>query len=179
LQDTTGFFFARVTTGKIGFTGSSRGHKIKQGRHHRHVICGMLLHGSLAITPEGLPLGLTAAKFWSRDTFTGTPAIRRKINPTRVPIAQKESTRWLDKLRRSTELSGAPERCVHIGNRESDIYELYCLAQDLGTNFLVRSCVGRLAENGGTTIAKVMADVQVSATCGSAIHRAQSNGSCS
>ena len=67
--------------------------------------------------------------------------------------------RWLDNLRRSTELSGAPERCVHIGDRESDIFELYCLAEELGTHFLVRSCVNRLAETGDTTIAKVMDDV--------------------
>ena len=39
----------------------------------------------------------------------------------------------------STELAGAPQRCVHVGDRESDIYELYCLAENLGTNFLVRS----------------------------------------
>ena len=45
--------------------------------------------------------------------------------------------RWLDNLRLSTELAGVPERCVHVGDRESDIYELFCLAQDLGTRFLV------------------------------------------
>jgi hypothetical protein len=66
----------------------------------------MLMHVSLAITPEGLPLGLTAAKFWSRDKFKGTTALKRKVNPTRVPIEEKESMRWLDNLRRSTELSG-------------------------------------------------------------------------
>jgi hypothetical protein len=59
---------------------------------------------------------------------------------------------------------GAPERCVHIGDRESDIYELFCLAQDLGTNFLVRSCVDRLAEAGGTTIAQVMKDIPAADT---------------
>ena len=117
-----------------------------------------------AITPEGLPLGLTAAKFWSRDKFKGTAALKRKINPTRVPVEQKESMRWLDNLRRSTDLAGFPERCVHIGDRESDIYELFCLARDLGTNFLVRSCVDRLAEDGETTIAQVMAEVQSSGT---------------
>jgi len=53
---------------------------------------------------------------------------------------------------------------VHVGDRESDIYELYCLAEELGTGFLVRSCVDRLAEDGGTTIAKVMATVQASGT---------------
>jgi len=36
---------------------------------------------------------------------------------------------------------------VHIGDRESDIYELYCLVSELGTHFLVRPCVNRLAEN--------------------------------
>ena len=81
-----------------------------------------------------------------------------------MPIESKESMRWLDNLRLSTELTGVPERCVHIGDRESDIYELYCLAEELGTSFLVRSCVDRLAEDGETTIVKVMAAVQSSGT---------------
>lgn len=33
----------------------------------------------------------------------------------------KESYRWLENLRQSIALVGAPERCVHVGNRESDI----------------------------------------------------------
>jgi len=160
LQDTTEFSFKRSSPEKIGFTKISTGRRLKEGRHQKHRICGLLMHVSLAITPDGLPLGLTAAKFWSRDRFKGTTALKRKINPTRVPIDQKESMRWLDNLRRSTELAGAPERCVHIGDRESDIFELYSLAQDLGTNFLVRSCVDRLAEDGDTTIAQVMETVQ-------------------
>ena len=98
----------------------------------------------------------TARRFWTRQKFKGTAALKRRINPTRVPIDQKESMRWLDNLRLSTELAGAPERCVHVGDRESDIYELYCLAEELGTGFLVRSCVDRLAEDGGTTIARVI-----------------------
>jgi len=164
LQDTTEFSFKRAEPEKIGFTKTSCGRKTKEGRHQQHTICGMLMHASLAVTPAGLPLGLTAAKFWSREKFKGTKALARKVNPTRVPIEQKESIRWLDNLRLSTELIGAPERCVHIGDRESDIYELFCLASELGTNFLVRSCVDRLAENGGTTIAQVMADIEPSGT---------------
>jgi hypothetical protein len=53
---------------------------------------------------------------------------------------------------------------VHIGDRESDIFELYCLAQELGTQFLVRSCVDRLAEDGDTTISRVLADIAPSGT---------------
>jgi hypothetical protein len=164
LQDTTEFTFKRSAPEKVGFTKVSTGRKLKEGRYQKHAVCGLLMHASLAITPEGLPLGLTAAKFWSRSKFKGTAALKRKINPTRVPIEQKESMRWLDNLRLSTELSGAPERCVHIGDRESDIFELYCLAEELGTGFLVRSCVDRLAEDGNTTIAKVMSEVQSSGT---------------
>lgn len=118
----------------------------------------------VAITPDGLSLGLTAAKFWSSEKFKGTKALKRKINPTRVPIEQKESMRWLDNMRQSTELIGTPERCIHIGDRESDIYELFCLAQELGTRFLVRSCVDRLAEDVKTTIAQVMSGVETSGT---------------
>lgn len=164
LHDTTEFSFKRAAPEKIGFTKIATGPKGKDRRHQKYRVCGLLMHTSLAITPDGLPLGLTAAKFWSRAQFKGCDALKRKINPTRVPIEQKESMRWLDNLRLSTELAGVPERCVHVGDRESDIYELYCLAEELGTNFLVRSCVDRLAEDGGTTISRVMAQVQSSGT---------------
>ncbi|MDE3029194.1 MAG: IS4 family transposase, partial [Paracoccaceae bacterium] len=164
LQDTTDFAFKRANPEKIGFSGTATGPRHRGEWRKKYLVCGMLMHVSLAITPEGLPLGLTAAKFWSRDKFKGTTALKRKVNPTRVPIEEKESMRWLDNLRRSTELSGAPERCVHIGDRESDIFELYCLAQELGTQFLVRSCVDRLAEDGDTTISRVLADIAPSGT---------------
>lgn len=119
------------------------------------------MHSSLAVTTEGLPLGLSAVKFWTRKKFKGTAALKKKINPTRVPIEKKESIRWLDNLRQSTELLGGPGRCVHIGDRESDIYELFCIAQQIGTHFVVRTCVDRLAGEGDHTIADEMEEVAV------------------
>jgi hypothetical protein len=110
------------------------------------------MHSSLAVTRDGLPLGLAAIKFWSRDKFHGANALKRRINPTRVPIEKKESIRWLENLRQSTELLNNPDRCVHIGDRESDIYELFCLARQVGAHFLVRTCVDRLAGDGGHTV---------------------------
>ena len=73
-----------------------------------------------------------------------------------MPIEAKESIRWLDNLRQSVTLLGQPERCVHIGDRESDIYELYCLAHELGTHFVVRTVVDRLAGDGDHTVAGEM-----------------------
>ncbi len=97
-------------------------------------MCGILLHSSLVVTAEGLPLGIGTVKFWTRKEFKGTDALKRHINPTRVPIEEKESIRWIENLRQTTALLGDPQRCVHIGDRESDIYELFCAAHDLETH---------------------------------------------
>ena len=114
------------------------------------------MHSSLAVTTEGLPLGLAAVKFWTRKKFKGTAQLKKRVNPTRVPIEKKESIRWLQNLRQSVEYLGQPERCIHVGDRESDIYKLYCLTQELGTHFLVRTCVDRLAGDGEHTVAAEM-----------------------
>lgn len=54
-----------------------------------------------------------------------------------------------------------PLRCVHIGDRESDIYELFCEAKKTGTHFLVRTCVDRLAGDGDHTIADEMSEIKI------------------
>lgn len=160
LQDTTTFSYQRDQPERIGFIGKSGIRKI-DGRSKQLTQCGILMHSSLAVTTEGVPLGLAAIKFWTRSKFKGCNALKKTINPTRVPIEEKESYRWLENLRQSTELFSDPERCVHIGDRESDIYELFCTAQDVGTHFLVRTCVDRLAGDGGHTIAQEMEEVKL------------------
>jgi hypothetical protein len=164
LQDTTTFSYQRDQPEHIGFIGKTkvRGKPLTQ--------CGILMHSSLAVTTEGVPLGLAAIKFWTRSKFKGCNALKKTINPTRVPIEQKESYRWLENLRQSTALFGEPERCVHIGDRESDIYELFCTAHDVGTHFLIRTCVDRLAGEGEHTIAQEMDEVRVKG-----LHRVQTS----
>jgi len=161
LHDTTEFTYRRENTDAIGITKSINSGRDKAGRLRTHTVCGILMHSSLAVTTEGLPLGLAAAKFWTRKKFKGTAALKRKINPTRVPIEQKESIRWLENVQHSTTLLGAPERCVHIGDRESDIYELFCAAQGSGTHFLIRTCVDRLAGDGDHTVADEMEEIAI------------------
>jgi len=68
------------------------------------------MQSSLEVTGAGPPLGLAAAKFWIRKKFKGTNALKKKINPTRVPI-DKESIRWLDNVRQSAKLLGDSGRC--------------------------------------------------------------------
>jgi hypothetical protein len=161
LQDTTEFVFRRASTAAIGVTKSVNSGRDAEGRWRHHTLCGLLLHTSLAVTEQGVPLGVTAAKVWTRSKFRGTAALKRKVNPTRVPIEGKESIRWLDNLRRSTDLLGEPGRCIHVADRESDIYELFCLTRELGTHFVVRTCNDRLAGDGTHTVASEMAEARV------------------
>ena len=160
LHDTTELSFHRKDVAAVGMTTRMPKRKL-DGKPQHHNVCGILMHSSLAVTLDGLPLGLTAIKFWSRDKFYGCNQMKKRINPTRIPIEQKESYRWLENVRQSTALFQEPDRCVHVGDRESDIYELFCTAQALGTHFLFRTCVDRLAGDGKHTIAAEMAEVRV------------------
>jgi hypothetical protein len=93
LQDTTTFSYQREHPELVGYTGSST----TRDRFNKSSVltqCGILMHSSLVVTTDGLPLGLAAAKFWTRKQFKGCSELKRHINPTRVPIEQKESWRW-------------------------------------------------------------------------------------
>ena len=168
LHDTCEFSYERGDQCSLGLIGRPATGKTKDGRLRHHTVRGILMHSSLVVTPSGLPLGLTAIKFWTRKQFKGCNALKRKINPTRVPIQEKESYRWLENVRQSTALINRPEDCVHIGDRESDIYELFCAASELGTRFLVRTCVDRLAGDGDHTVADEMREAR-----SKGVHRVQ------
>jgi len=159
LHDTSEFTYKREDIQAVGKTRIGIAGAALDGRPRYYTACGILMHSSLAVTTEGLPLGLSAIKFWTREKFKGANELKRHINPTRVPIEQKESIRWLENLKQSSTLFAEPSRCVHIGDRESNIFELFCAAEELGTQFLVRTCVDRLASDGAHTIADEMAEV--------------------
>lgn len=162
LQDTTEFSYKREQPQLIGVTRKIPGNKGAFGLRYPAITkCGILMHSSLALTTEGLPLGLTAVKFWTRKKFKGKRALKKRINPTRISIKKKESLRWLTNLEQSTELLNDPNRCIHIGDRESDIYELFCKADEVKTNFVVRTCVDRLAGDGNHSIADEMRAVKI------------------
>jgi len=161
LQDTTEFSYEQDQPEIIGATRIIPNGKDTYGKLKRHTKCGILMHSSLAVISDGLPLGLAAIKFWTRKQFKGTNTLKKHINPTQVSIKEKESYRWLESLKHSTRLLKDPDRCVHIGDRESDIYKLFCTAQKVKTHFLVRTCVDRLAGDGNHTISDEMDEVKV------------------
>ena len=172
LHDTTEFSYTRRDARAVGLTHAvAKGHKDARGRQRTHTVCGILMHSSLAVTTDGLPLGLAAVKLWTRRRFKGTNALKRRgtdggkrsVNATRIPIERKESVRWLENVRQSTAGLGDAARCVHVGDRESDIYELFCECDSVGAKFVFRTCVDRRAEGGGRTVHEAMDEQRVKA----------------
>jgi hypothetical protein len=170
LHDTTEFSYTRENATAIGLTHKvAKGHKDKKGRQRMHTVCGILMHSSLAVTTDGLPLGLAAIKLWTRKKFKGTNALQGKtldggkhsVNTTRIPIEEKESIRWLQNAQQATTTLGDAARIVHVGDRESDIYELFCECAALGTKFVFRTCNDRRVEDDGRTVYEVMEEQRV------------------
>ena len=99
---------------------------------------GLILHDTLAFTEEGTPLGIVDAQCWARDPLQPHKSLHRK----ELPIEQKESMKWLRSFRKVAEIQ---KRCpetmlVSIGDRESDIYELFLEAiKEPGAKLLVRA----------------------------------------
>ena len=80
LHDTTEFSYQRDKKAEIGLLHRAVVGKCWKGRLRHRTICGLQMHSSLAVTTEGLPLGLAAIKFWTRKEFKGCNALKRKIN---------------------------------------------------------------------------------------------------
>jgi hypothetical protein len=63
LKDTTEFSYQRENPELIGSIRIIKNGRKAYGQLRQDTICGMLMHSSLAVTCDGLPLGVTAIKF--------------------------------------------------------------------------------------------------------------------
>ena len=101
-----------------------------------HTACqGLLVHSTLAFTPERVPLGLVAQQVWARDPDDIGKRARRK----QLPISQKESQKWLTSL---DAVCSARDECpqtrlVSVGDREADVYDLLAAARPAGVELLI------------------------------------------
>lgn len=107
--------------------------------HVNETSIGLILHDTLAFTEEGTPLGILDAQSWARDPEDRGKKYRRK----ELPIEQKESLKWLRSFQKVAEIQKlCPETMlVSMGDRESDIYELFLEASKDpdGPRLLVRA----------------------------------------
>jgi hypothetical protein len=128
-QDTTVLDYnTRPMTEGLGPTGHIGGKSI-----------GLILHDTLAFTEQGVPLGILDAQCWARNPDEQGKRYKRK----ELPIEQKESMKWLRSFQKVSALQKlCPDTIfISIGDRESDIYELFQEADkdEFQPKLLVRS----------------------------------------
>jgi hypothetical protein len=92
--------------------------------NNRDKTLGLFLHSTLALTPNGQPLGLLHAQTWARS---GRHFGRSSNQRNRTPRTQKESQKWMDSLSACQALAS---RCVattlvNVADREGDLYDLF------------------------------------------------------
>jgi len=97
---------------------------------------GILVHDTLALTPQGLVLGVLDAQVWVRDG---------EHKGEDRPIEQKESYKWLRSYQAAARAQAQLKHTsiVSVGDREADLFELFALAAEHreagGPELLVRS----------------------------------------
>ena len=138
VQDTTTLnYTAHPTVQNLG----PIGYRLERG-------VGLILHDTMAYTPDGVALGLLQAQCWARDPGDFGKKRRRH----ELPIGQKESRKWLSSF---SQVAEAQKQCprtvfVSVGDREADVYELFAVAtkDESKPKLLVRASHDRLLGEG-------------------------------
>ena len=129
-QDTTTLnYMAHPATQGLGPVGTKPGRSL-----------GLLLHSTLAVSPEGDFFGLLHAHGWARPNRKKS---RRARSCRDKKLREKESFRWLESFRHVDQLAQLhPEhQWVSVSDREGDFYEVLQAATAPGhrAGFLVRA----------------------------------------
>ena len=92
-------------------------------------VYGLLVHDTMAFTPEGLALGLIDVQCWARDAS----AFGKKHDRKSLPIEAKESYKWLKSVQAAARVQAqCPDTMVvSVGDREADVFELFDLVRTL------------------------------------------------
>ncbi len=97
---------------------------------------GFKVHSSLAVSPDGVPLGLLYQQVWVRE---GTKKKPRRKRATR----DKESQRWLTAWTASQDRLPAGVSVVTVADSEADIFDLFATPRRAGAELLLRGTHNR------------------------------------
>jgi len=120
---------------------------------------GMICHGTLAFTPERVPLGVVSLRLWARDPAQPKQRLTRR----RRTIENKESQKWIDSVRAVAGLKAqvAGTRFVSVADREGDVFEFFTEAQALNVDVLTRAAWNRNADGPAAQVFATLAAAPV------------------
>jgi Transposase DNA-binding/Transposase Tn5 dimerisation domain len=123
---------------------------------------GLLVHSTLAMTPERVPLGVLQQQVWAREADTYAKLKDHKQRR----IAEKESQKWLTSLE---SVIAARQACpnthfVSVGDREADVYDLFLVERGAGVDLLVRAIRDRRVDDEARYLWAAVAAAPLAAT---------------
>ncbi|MEJ0070752.1 MAG: transposase DNA-binding-containing protein [Pseudomonadota bacterium] len=92
LHDTTEFSYQRENVDAIGITKAINSGRDKAGRVRAHTVCGILMHSSLAVTTEGLPLGWRPSNSGPGRNSREPPRSRRRSIRRGCPSRRRKAS---------------------------------------------------------------------------------------
>ena len=105
---------------------------------------GLLMHSPLAMTTEGVPLGLLTEQLWPREAVdSALDTAARRTRRRQRPIEEKESQKWLTAVRQAQAHCPAGVELVHVCDSEADVYEMFQEVQEAGTKMVIRASQDR------------------------------------
>jgi len=136
IQDTTYFDFSARK--------KASGLDLVHRGSHGGISKGLMLHNTLAVTTDGVPLGILDQRFIDRKSLRKNGIeVGRGGDHREEPVKEKESQRWIDVIRACHEFDVGDCRMVHVCDREGDFYELFRDAASIGEHVLIRASRNR------------------------------------
>ena len=113
---------------------------------------GLFLHSVLAVEPRGQGMARVIGLAWATLYARNGEPLRgdQQKRSQRRRSADRESQRWIEAVQQVGK-SPPLSRFIHVGDRESDIYELYEQAQNHNAGFVIRLSKDRNASVGHDT----------------------------
>jgi len=101
---------------------------------------GFGMHSTLAVTPQGLSLGLLTQQFFERPIGA---ASHTASETQKLPMEEKESYRWIEAFEQVIGLTPEDVQAVTVCDREADFYEMFVTAKEKQADLLVRANTDR------------------------------------
>lgn len=127
LQDSSSFNYTAHES-KKDFGTIGNGSKSEEAQKSK----GLYIHPTLAVSPEGLPLGLLSNYFW-----------KRTCKEEEFESDEKESARWVNSVEELREQCHDRINFISVGDRESDFNEYLLSFIGDKNHFLIRSKANR------------------------------------
>lgn len=136
IQDSTGLNFnSHKATDGLGEIGHGGSHQVSSG---------LFLHSAYCLDTAGNPLGFIFQKTWIRKPERKLSRVQQSVKGRQTAFEDKSSVRWVESLEAAHNSLTGKTNVIAIGDRESDIFELYSRCTELGQSFIVRARNDRL-----------------------------------